>query len=151
MFLQARKWSQWCLVTLALIKSSDRLFKITLAHKCHVNFFSCENFFLWRNFFRGKSFSCGKTFFNDNIFFVTKIFHDKILFVTTPGHSDSDENEDENEDSEEELIKYCFFNGLEYKDIVRFLCEYHSIISSNSTLQRRLKAYEVRSTTSTLL
>lgn len=57
--------------------------------------------------------------------------------------ADNDENGDENEDSEEELIKYYFFKGLEYKDIVRFLSEYHSISISKSTLQRRLKAYGV--------
>ncbi len=49
----------------------------------------------------------------------------------------------DNENNEEELIKYYFFRGYEYKDILRFLSEYHDIIISKSTLQRRLRSYGI--------
>ena len=36
-----------------------------------------------------------------------------------------------------------FFQGFEYKDILRFLSQYHGISISKSTLQRRLKSYDL--------
>ena len=44
-----------------------------------------------------------------------------------------------NEEDENDLIKGYNFQGFEYKDILRFLYQYHGISVSKSTLQRRLK------------
>ena len=46
------------------------------------------------------------------------------------------------ENREDELIKYYFFKGYEYTDILRFLADFHNIMSK-STLQRRLKSYGI--------
>ena len=49
----------------------------------------------------------------------------------------SDDNEDDgNEDEEEILIKYYFYCGYEYKDILDFLVTYHNIEISERTLHR---------------
>ena len=48
-----------------------------------------------------------------------------------------------NEEDENDLIKGYYFQGFEYKDILRFLYQYHGISISKSTLQRRLKFYDV--------
>ena len=53
----------------------------------------------------------------------------------------ADDNVHENR--EDELIKYYFFKGYEYTDILRFLADFHDIRMSKSTLQRRLKSYGV--------
>ena len=53
----------------------------------------------------------------------------------------ADDNVHENRD--DELIKYYFFKGYEYTDILRFLADFHDIRMSKSTLQRRLKSYGV--------
>ena len=47
-----------------------------------------------------------------------------------------------NEEDENDLIKRYYFQGFEYKDILRFLYQYHGISVSKSTLQRRLKFYD---------
>ena len=44
---------------------------------------------------------------------------------------------------ENDLIKGYYFQGFEYKDILLFLYQYHSISMSKSTLQRRQKSYDV--------
>ena len=41
------------------------------------------------------------------------------------------------------MKKSYFFQSFEYKDILRFLSQYHGISISKSTLQRRLKSYDV--------
>jgi hypothetical protein len=51
--------------------------------------------------------------------------------------------DDANAVNEEDLIKYYFFRGYQYKEILRFLSEYHGISISKSTLQRRLKFYNI--------
>ena len=48
-----------------------------------------------------------------------------------------------NEEDENDLIKGYYFQGFEYKDILQFLYQYHGISMSKSTLQRRLKSYDV--------
>ena len=47
------------------------------------------------------------------------------------------------EEDENDLIKGYYFQGFEYKDILRFLYHYHAISINKSTLQRRLKSYDV--------
>ena len=47
----------------------------------------------------------------------------------------------DNEDEEEILIKYYFYCGYEYKDILDFLVTYHNIEISERTLHRRLRMY----------
>ena len=42
---------------------------------------------------------------------------------------------------EEVLIKYYFYRGYEYKDIIVFLATYHNIEISERTLHRRLRMY----------
>ena len=53
----------------------------------------------------------------------------------------SDNEDDGNEDEEEILIKYYFYRGYEYKDILDFLATYHNIEISERTLHRRLRMY----------
>ena len=53
----------------------------------------------------------------------------------------ADSNNNEMNEDENDLIKSYFFQGFEYKDILRFLS--HGISKSKSTLQRRLKCYNV--------
>jgi len=52
------------------------------------------------------------------------------------------ENEDVVEDNTEEvLIKYCFYRGYQYKDILDLLATYHNIEISERTLHGRLRMY----------
>ena len=52
------------------------------------------------------------------------------------------DNEDEFEDNTEEiLIKYYFYRGYQYNDILNFLSTYHNIEISERTLRRRLRMY----------
>lgn len=52
------------------------------------------------------------------------------------------DNEDEGEDNTEEvLIKYYFYRGYQYKDILDLLATYHNIEISERTLHRRLRMY----------
>ena len=47
----------------------------------------------------------------------------------------------EDDDKEEELIKYYFYRGYEYKDILDFLSTYHNADVSERTLHKRLRLY----------
>ena len=84
-----------------------------------------------------------KLFLMTNFFLVTIFFY----FATIPSSeyvNMADNNNNEmNEEDEDDLIKSYFFQGFEYKDILRFLSQYHGISISNSTLQRRLKSYDL--------
>ena len=48
-----------------------------------------------------------------------------------------------NEEDENDLINGYYFQGFEYKDILRVLYQYHGISVSKTTLQRRLKSYDI--------
>lgn len=50
-------------------------------------------------------------------------------------------NMEEGEDVTEELIKYYFYRGYEYKVILEFLPTYHNVEVSERTLHRRLRTY----------
>jgi hypothetical protein len=45
---------------------------------------------------------------------------------------------------EESLIKYYFYKGFEYNNIIGFLSTYHNIDMSRRTLERRLQQYGLR-------
>ena len=47
----------------------------------------------------------------------------------------------EDEDSEESLLRYYFFRGFEYKEIILLLPKNHNIEMSLNTLKRRIKSY----------
>ena len=49
--------------------------------------------------------------------------------------------EEDEDDTEEVLIKYYFYRGYQYKDILDFLATYHNIEISERTLHRRLRMY----------
>ena len=54
----------------------------------------------------------------------------------------SDNEEDGDEDNTEEVfIKYYFYRGYQYKDILDFLATYYNIEISKRTLHRRLRMY----------
>ncbi|CAB3978133.1 RNA-directed DNA polymerase from mobile element jockey [Paramuricea clavata] len=53
----------------------------------------------------------------------------------------SDFTDDTFEDSEEEVLKYYFFRGFTYEEILLFLAKRHHCTISYSTLLRRLKKY----------
>jgi len=55
-------------------------------------------------------------------------------------YSDSEEDGDE-DNTEEVFIKYYFYRGYQYKDILDFLATYHNIEISERTLHRRLRMY----------
>ena len=46
----------------------------------------------------------------------------------------------EDEDSEESLLRYYFFRGFEYKEIILLLPKNHNIEMSLNTLKRRIKS-----------
>ena len=53
-----------------------------------------------------------------------------------------DHNVDKDEDDTEEvLIKYFFYRGYQYKDILDFLATCHNIEINERTLHRRLRMY----------
>ena len=109
----------------------------------------------------------GKTFFSTAKLYFSRqnlLFHGKTLFLTAKftflrqnfarpkklGHdlrrikmaTAYDHNVDEDEDDTEEvLIKYYFYRGYQYKDILDFLATYHNIEISERTLHRRLRMY----------
>ena len=52
------------------------------------------------------------------------------------------DNEDGVEDNTEEVtIKYYFYRGYQYKDILDLLATYHNIENSERTLHGRLRMY----------
>ena len=51
------------------------------------------------------------------------------------------DNVEEEDDIEEILIKYYFYRGYQYQDILDFLATYHNIEISERTLHRRLRMY----------
>ena len=51
---------------------------------------------------------------------------------------------DAEQDSEESLIRYCFFRGFDYKEIILLLLKNHRIEMSLRTLKRRIKSYGLR-------
>ena len=50
----------------------------------------------------------------------------------------------EDEDSEESLLRYYFFRGFEYKEIILLLPKNHNIEMSLNTLKRRIKSYGLK-------
>ena len=86
-----------------------------------------------------KFFLLTKRFVVAQFFLVTIFlpFRDHSIYVKM---ADNNNNEISYEN---DLIKGYYFQGFEYKDILRFLYQYHSISMSKSTLQRRLKSYDV--------
>ena len=54
----------------------------------------------------------------------------------------ADNNNSEMNEDESDLIKSYFFQGFEYKDILRFLS--HGISMSKTTLKRRLKECRIQ-------
>ena len=55
--------------------------------------------------------------------------------------SNSDSIDETFEDNEEEVLKYYFFRGFTYEEILLFLAQRHQCTMSYSTLLRRLKQY----------
>lgn len=55
-----------------------------------------------------------------------------------------EDDEEPEEDDEEGLIRYYFYRGFEYKEIVLFLSKTHGIHMSISTFKRRVKRYGLR-------
>ena len=51
---------------------------------------------------------------------------------------------DAEQDSEESFIRYYFFRGFEYKEIILLLLKNHGIEMSLRTLKRRIKSYGLR-------
>ena len=51
---------------------------------------------------------------------------------------------DAEKDSEESFIRYYFFRGFEYKEIILLLLKNHGIEMSLRTLKRRIKSYGLR-------
>ena len=51
---------------------------------------------------------------------------------------------DAEQDSEESLIRYYFFRGFEYKEIILLLLKNHGIEMSLRTLKRRIKSCGLR-------
>ena len=65
--------------------------------------------------------------------------------------ADANDNEDSeneyfelHEEDEEDLIRYYFFTGFDYKEIVSFLLQNHGIQMSMATFKRRLRKYGLR-------
>ena len=69
------------------------------------------------------------------------------LWIAEPAsHDKMVENEDstmggliQNTASERQVIEYDFYKEFQYKDIVLFLRQYHSVHLSERTLKRKLK------------
>ena len=55
----------------------------------------------------------------------------------------ADNTNNEMSEDENDLIKSYFLQSFEYKDNLRFLSRHHGISISKSTLQRRLKSYDI--------
>ena len=73
------------------------------------------------------------------------------MYLQTSGYSaarnmaESDDFElGEDEASEESIIRYYFFRGFEYKEIILLLLKNNNIEMSLSTLKRRIKGYGLR-------
>ena len=74
------------------------------------------------------------------------------MYLQTSGYSaarnmaESDDFElgEEDEASEESIIRYYFFRGFEYKEIILLLLKNYNIEMSLSTLKRRIKGYGLR-------
>ena len=58
--------------------------------------------------------------------------------------SDDFELGEEDEAGEESIIRYYFFRGFEYKEIILLLLKNYNIEMSLSTLKRRIKGYGLR-------
>ena len=71
------------------------------------------------------------------------------MYLQTNGYSaarnmaESDDFElgEKDEASEESIIRYYFFRGFEYKEIILLLLKNYNIEMSLSTLKRRIKGY----------
>ena len=48
------------------------------------------------------------------------------------------------EDDEESLVRYYFYRGFEYKEILLLLLQNHDIQMSMATFKRRLRQYGLR-------
>ena len=57
---------------------------------------------------------------------------------------DVDDHENLEQSSEEEIIRYYFLKGFQYKEILNFIRKYHGKQISMSTLKRRIKHFGLR-------